>query len=236
MRNANGDGILCAAPGHIHSARAAFCCCSPHLARFEVGLMAPAWRFHVSWIAILVLGGDAPQRGLSLLGGSFSLLPKFFSGAAHRLDGVLETRALASAPASNAVGNGGNRPFGEAPCVLYALFVLVLVGRSGRQRSPPPRRAPLRRGWPCPWSPRARRGHPADMPRTAPCVNPVLGVRPITPSSRRRVTAVEGAGTRIAVLFSENLDPDVYPTAGPWSNAPLQRNTGLCCGFALTAA
>ena len=37
----------------------------------------------------------------------------------------------------------------------------------------------------------------------------VLEERPTTFSSRRRVIAVEGAGARIAVLGSDNLDPDV---------------------------
>ena len=52
-----------------------------------------------------------------------------------------------------------------------------------------------------------------------------------TSSSRRQVAAVGGAGARIAVLGSVNLDPDVYPTAGPCSNASLQRNMGLCRGL-----
>ena len=39
---------------------------------------------------------------------------------------------------------------------------------------------------------------------------------------------------RIAVLGSENRDPGVYPTAGPCSNAPLQRNLGLCRGLKYT--
>ena len=39
---------------------------------------------------------------------------------------------------------------------------------------------------------------------------------------------------RIAVLSSGNLDPDVYPTAGPCSNESLQRNLGLCRGLQYT--
>jgi len=58
-------------------------------------------------------------------------------------------------------------------------------------------------------------------------VDPVLKERPATSSSRRRVTTVGGAGSRIAVLGSNNRDPDVYPTAGLCSNASIQRNPGL---------
>ena len=64
---------------------------------------------------------------------------------------------------------------------------------------------------------------PSDGPRTAPCVGPVLKERPTAPSSRRRVAAVGGAGARIKELGSDYLDPDVYPTAEPCSNASLQR-------------
>ena len=60
---------------------------------------------------------------------------------------------------------------------------------------------------------------------------PEEGERPTTSSLRRRVTAVGGAGARIAQLGSETLDPGLYPTAGPCSNASLQRNLGLCRGL-----
>ena len=74
---------------------------------------------------------------------------------------------------------------------------------------------------------------PSDGPRTAPCVDPVLKERPTTSSSRRRATAVGEAGARIAVLGSENLDPGVYPTAGPCISASLQRTLGLSRGLQL---
>ena len=72
---------------------------------------------------------------------------------------------------------------------------------------------------------------PSGGPRTAPCVDPVLKERPTAPSLRRRVTAVGGASARIAVLGSDNPDPDVYPTAGPCSNAALKRSMCLCRGL-----
>ena len=64
-------------------------------------------------------------------------------------------------------------------------------------------------------------------------MDPVLKELPSASSSRRRVTAIEGAGARIAVLGSENLDPGVYPTAGPCISASLQRILGLSRGLQL---
>jgi len=64
-------------------------------------------------------------------------------------------------------------------------------------------------------------------------VDPVLKERPATSSSRRRAAAVGEAGARIAVLGSENLDPGVYPTAGPCISASLQRILGLSRGLQL---
>ena len=40
--------------------------------------------------------------------------------------------------------------------------------------------------------------------------------------------------SHIIRLDSLNLDPDVYPKAGPCSNASLQRNLGLCHGLQYT--
>ena len=50
---------------------------------------------------------------------------------------------------------------------------------------------------------------------------------------RRRATAVGEAGARTAVLGSENLDPGVYPTAGPCISASLKRTLGLSRGLQL---
>ena len=98
--------------------------------------------------------------------------------------------------------------------------------------SPPLRHPPNHQLRPqCCLRPRPR---PSDGPRTAPCVDPALKERPTAPSSRRRVTAVGRASARIAVFSSGNLDLDAYPTAGPCSNAPLQRNLGLCRGLGST--
>ena len=64
-------------------------------------------------------------------------------------------------------------------------------------------------------------------------MGPVRKGTPATYSQRRRATAVEGAVLRIAVLGSENLDPGVYPTAGPCISASLQRTLGLSRGLQL---
>ena len=64
-------------------------------------------------------------------------------------------------------------------------------------------------------------------------MDPVLKERPTTSFSRRQATAVGEAGARIAVLGLENLDPDVYPTAGPCISASLQRTPGLSRGLQL---
>jgi len=48
----------------------------------------------------------------------------------------------------------------------------------------------------------------------APCVGPALKKRPRSPSLRRRVAALGGAGARIAVFGSDNPYPGVYPTRG----------------------
>ena len=64
-------------------------------------------------------------------------------------------------------------------------------------------------------------------------MDPAHKERPTASSSRRRVAAVGGVGARIAVLGSENLDPGVYPTAGPCISASLKRILGLSRGLQL---
>ena len=59
----------------------------------------------------------------------------------------------------------------------------------------------------------------------------VLKECPTTSSSQRRATAVGGAGARSAMLGSGNLDPGVYPAAGPCSSTSLQRHLGSCHGL-----
>ena len=63
-----------------------------------------------------------------------------------------------------------------------------------------------------------------DGPSTAPCMDPALMERHTAPSSRRRVTA-GGGGARIAVLDSENLDTEIYPTAGQVRSRIALRDT-----------